>query len=115
MIDKRKSDRLKLPIQIFYSSVSQGPWVGPVDVNDISGGGLSFISPLKLALESQLLFKIVFPEKNNPPIFSTGKVIWLGKSGSCHKIGISFGKMDLPDRKRYVEYLADKILLSNIE
>jgi hypothetical protein len=109
--DKRKTDRLRLPIRIFCFPASCPNWQGPVLIRDISGQGVRFLSVDKLKTGSEVAFKIEFPEFNNPRILVKSKIIWCKelKTGG-YEIGVNFNKMELSDRRRYVEYITEKIL-----
>lgn len=110
-MEKRKSERLRLPIKVEYAYPCQAKWIKPVSVVDISGYGLNIETVEEININAQLDIKINFPEENMEPIIVRSKVIWCVKAGAgCH-IGIKFGKMNYEDRKRYIEYLSEKILL----
>lgn len=116
--DKRKSDRLFLPIKIFYSLSLDAPWIGPVFVEDIGGYGLRFANDTKLSEKTELILKIVFPGDNNKPITLSGEVLWCGKEDeqqSDFSVGVKFEKMNYEDRRRYIKYISEEILLNNFK
>jgi len=110
--DKRKSERLNLPVRIFYTTSPDAKWLGPVSVEDIGGNGLRFNSEKKIGEGSEINIKIIFPEKEHPSIIVKASVIWCIKtSRNTYNIGVKFHKMDYADRRRFVEYISDKIML----
>ena len=110
--DQRSSERLKLPVKIFYSPATWYPvWTGPVTVDDIGGDGLKFTTGTKLDKDSKLKLKIVFPGPGAEPIVVTGHIVWSKDEGTRHSAGVKFYRMNALDRRRYVEYICDRILL----
>jgi len=77
------------------------------DVVDISGGGLSFSSPVACEVGS-LLDMCIFPSYGNPhPIFAIGKVCWVDpkadESGDeSHVLGTEFIEIHEEDREAIV-------------
>jgi hypothetical protein len=110
--DKRYSERLKLPVKIFYSPVTWYPvWTGPITVDDIGGGGLKFTTHETIEHNARLKIKIIFPGRDVEPIVVVGQVVWNSASDNRKQLGIKFYKMRPHDRTQYVQYLCDRILL----
>jgi hypothetical protein len=111
--ERRTSERLVLPVKIFYSSALWYPvWTGPITVDDVGGNGLKFTSPEKIDRQAKLKIKIIFPGKPVEPIVTVGDVVWTKAAGHDRaQVGIRFHKMSVADRRRYVEFICDNILL----
>ncbi len=124
--DKRKAERLSLPIQFSFSlhdlplDVSSSEWMQPFRVNDIGGNGLRFIGINKIEQNTPLSLKIVLPDNPKPIIF-VGESVWCQDisdancSTKIYAIGIKFRKMNHEDRKRFVAYISDQILLQYVD
>lgn len=119
--DKRKSDRLLLPLQISYAFPHKQKWIGPFTIDDIGGGGVRFKSKRKLKKNTEISLKIELPESDKP-IICKGQVIWCKKISppqlkECREneliylIGIKFHKMNFYDRRRYINYICKNILI----
>lgn len=109
--DQRKSDRISIPI-VFYMLGPDNKWIGPIPVDNISGHGLKFSSSKEIDKNTKLNLKLIFPEENNKPINVNGIVRWCSKSRlDAYNIGISFDKMNYEDRKKFVNYIGEKLLL----
>ncbi len=122
--DKRKSDRIFIPLKIFYHLPSSRKWEGPIAIDDISGGGLRFKSTKKLLKGKELTFKINLPGNKTPLTFK-GAVIWckllhplrLLKDEPKQKkylVGIKFKKMSHADRQKYVKYICGELLAAHL-
>jgi len=111
--DKRSSERLKIPANVFYASALWYPvWTGPITVDDIGGDGLRFTIAEKLEKSSRLKLKIIFPGRAIDPIVVPARIVWTKTTQDerC-QIGVQFYKMNPQDRSRYVAYICDRILL----
>ena len=114
--DQRKTERLLLPVQIYYSLPKQDTWNGPVDLENISGNGLRCTLDKKLPLNTELDIRIFLPSEASAPINAKGKVIWIQKlSSQSFLIGINLLKMPPDDRRAYIEFISDKILLKYLD
>jgi len=58
---------------------------------------------------------MIFPESTFGTIECKGICVWSKKSEAGYLTGIKFSDMSQQDRKRYVEYFAEKILLKSLE
>jgi hypothetical protein len=114
--DKRKHERLALPIAVFYALKAKADersmaWMTPVEVVDIGGHGMKIRSPHTLTTGTVLDLKIDFSDGSSPIVF-TGEVAW---SSQCpdtkiYCIGVKFYKMQHEDRKRFVSYMCENII-----
>jgi c-di-GMP-binding flagellar brake protein YcgR len=113
--EKRKSDRLDIPVRVYYSAAVAKKWEGPAKTINISGRGLSFLSNDKIAKNSKIKLKMIFPEPVLGTIECKGICAWSKKSEAGYQTGIEFSEMSQQDRKIYVDYIAEKILLKSLE
>jgi len=124
--DKRKTERLSIPVQFYFSlfplplDVSSPEWVKPFRVDDIGGNGLKFICINKIERSTVISLKIILPDNPKPILFS-GETVWSqcisdrNCSTKLYANGVKFHKMDHEDRKRFVGYISDQILLHYID
>ena len=112
--DKRKSDRLSLPIEVFFSLLSSDDWFGPVSIDDISGHGLRFSCDKELDKGSELRLKVISADEPNP-FFALGKVVRCEKEDTGFMVAIKFENMEHEERRRFVSYMCDKILLHKLK
>lgn len=114
--DKRKSDRLALPIKISYTALPENKWSKPILIEDISGYGIKFIHTKAIDLGTELNLKIIFPEELYNPIKVKAVVAWcISSDRNTYRIGVHFNKMDFEDRKRFIEYMSDKLLVAHLD
>jgi len=116
--DKRRTERLSLPITIFYTLYPHSEWTGPIPVEEIGGGGLKFKSKIRIKKNTEINLRIDIPHQ--PPINVRGEVVWCKKISSLttkqaklsplYTIGIRFYKMKYSDRQRFITYISEKIL-----
>ncbi len=78
--DRRKSERLSLPLQVFYSFLSAPDWIGPIPLEDVGGNGLRFKSKSEIQGNTGLKLRINLSDeqgsiflKSSAPIPSTFK------------------------------------------
>ena len=114
--DKRKSDRLALPITLYYTvdRESASPrWTGPIFTNDVSGGGLHFFTKEKMKNGDILSLKLQLPGMSDA-IRVNAEVVWCRKDSPLAKdeyaVGVEFSKMKNEDRQKYVNFICEKIL-----
>jgi len=124
--DKRKAERLSLPIKFSFAlhelplDVSSPEWIQPFRVDDVGGNGLRFISINKIERNTSISLKIILPDNSKPIIF-TGESVWCQAisdancSTKIYAIGVKFHKMNHEDRKRFVGYISDQILLQYVD
>lgn len=115
--DKRKSDRLALPVKMAYTVLPENKWSKPILIEDISGHGIKFIHTHAMDLGRELNLKIILPETDaNKPIFVNASIVWCkpAKRGA-YQIGVNFNKMEPEDRKRFVQYMSDKLLVAHLD
>lgn len=115
--EKRKQNRLSLPIEIFYAVNSNKNWSGPLDLYDISGGGIKFFSSQVIEKTALVSLKIKLPNYSKE-IITTGQVIWSKNNSKQQEknippyaIGIKFNKMALEDRKQFIMFISENIIL----
>ncbi|MDD5729696.1 MAG: PilZ domain-containing protein [Candidatus Omnitrophica bacterium] len=108
--DNRKSERLSLPVAVFYSQ-PLGTWKQPRVLLNISGDGLGFKDDCLLKKKSQLNIKIDLADGERP-IVCVGEVTWNKKltEKKNYQTGVRLFGMNYEDRQRYVEYICEKIL-----
>jgi c-di-GMP-binding flagellar brake protein YcgR len=114
--DKRKGERLYLPLNVFYSLSEDSRPVGPVVLDNISGGGLKFVSAYALKKNSELYLTINLLD-GHKPIKCKATVSWSqhSYSNNMYYIGVKFSNMAKSDRQRYVSYICEKILTKYLD
>ncbi|MDR4496421.1 MAG: PilZ domain-containing protein [Candidatus Scalindua sp.] len=120
--DSRRCERISIPVNLFYSSISDTEWIGPQFVEDVGGDGLRFRSNTEIAENTELRLKMNLTSDDTP-------IIFMGKVARCenniktenlpsqnnegdYSIGVKFYKMDQEDRQRYVNFICGKIVSS---
>ena len=121
--DKRKSERLTLPTNIFHSPPPYSKWIGPLCVEDIGGGGLCFRGRERFKKNTALKFKVELPQETRPIILQ-GKVSWCKVFSaskfpknlqSLYTVGVRFCKTSYRNRRRFIKYLSEKILMEYLD
>lgn len=119
--DKRVSDRLMLPVTIYYCLPPDESWNGPYAIDDISGHGLKFSTHNRIDNDKEIKLKLLIGREGHP-IVVKGMVIWCKKNTlhdtnllTYYEIGIKFSKMNHADRKHFVQYISEEILLKYLK
>jgi hypothetical protein len=113
--DKRKADRVIIPLGLFFFLPQDQSWTGPLQINDIGGHGLKFAYDRELEAGTELNLKITFPEPSERAVNAKAKVAWCKlKNPTTHFIGVEITSMPKEDRKRYVQYICEKIILTHL-
>lgn len=114
----RKSERLSLALTISYAVSPCRSWKGPLTIDNISGGGLKFKSPIKLRENTKLKFRIDVLNQSKP-ITTYGKIIWCKKESSAKKskapsylVGVKLLTMKADDRRAFVSFLCEELLFN---
>jgi len=119
--DKRTAERLFLPVGFSFSfqdlplDISSPEWQTPVQLENIGGNGVQFISSTEIKKETTLSLKLNLPDESKAILFK-GNVVWSRESfdpslpKKSYVIGIKFNKMNYADRQRFVNYISDSIL-----
>jgi c-di-GMP-binding flagellar brake protein YcgR len=113
--DKRESERLGLAVSVYYRSPGESNWQGPFTAVNIGGNGISFILAKEIAKHTELDLKIVLPQDPQRPIEVRGEVIWANPVDGRYRLGIRFFKMQEDDRRRFVSYICDNILVTYLK
>ncbi|GJQ58833.1 MAG: hypothetical protein SCALA701_16340 [Candidatus Scalindua sp.] len=120
--DSRRSERLSVPVYLFYSYLPDTEWIGPQSVEDVGGDGLRFQNRHSIAKNTELQLKINLTKDPTPLIFKCSVVrceeishseqLPTAKKEDKFSIGVKFFKMEHNDRQRYVNFICGKILSS---
>lgn len=111
--DKRKSERLQLPVKVAYSLIPAKKWLKPVSLEDIGADGLKFTCAEKITPGAELNLKITLTDAPENQILVTAGVLRCGKiKPLLYQAAVKFHKMNYGDRQRFVEYLCENILLT---
>lgn len=114
--DKRKSERLKLPVKIAYTLPPGKKWLKVISLEDIGGSGLKFATDEKIEPDAELNLRITLTDETNKPLSAAAAVLRCSKvKPRLYHIAVKFHKMNYQDRQRYVEYLCEKILLTYLK
>ncbi|MBD3245994.1 MAG: hypothetical protein GF333_03190 [Candidatus Omnitrophica bacterium] len=116
--EKRKTDRVTLPLEMEFAMSGRNRWHRPLAIEDISGGGMRFLSPVPLTRGQVISLKLKLPDEQKP--FSVdADVIWNSQPENTHSgsssypaylTGIRFHKMSPQDRQKFVFYVSRTIL-----
>ena len=120
--DSRRSERLSVPVYLFYSYLPDTEWIGPQTVEDVGGDGLRFRNRKDIEKNTELRLKINLTKDPHPLIFKC-KVVRCEKNlcpeelpavnkEDKYSVGVKFSKMEHNDRQRYVNFICGKILSS---
>jgi len=123
--DKRKCERLILPLQVFYALQPSGQnpspqWQGPFALDNISGNGLSFIVNQFLVEGTTLNLQVHYSSQEEP-IIMIGKIMRCqleqpdpssgpGEDSLGYILGLHIYKTKKGDRKKFINFISDNIL-----
>ncbi len=120
--DSRRSERLSVPVYLYYSYISNTDWIGPQSVEDVGGDGLRFRNEHGIEMDTELRLKINLTNDPNPLVFNCKVVrceknenpeqLPSAKNEDQYSVGVKFYKMEHNDRQRYVNFICGKILSS---
>ena len=111
--DRRRTERLSLDVNILYRISPSSQWFTPLKLEDIGGDGLKLRVNKRIKKGEELELRLEIPQEEF--IYVKGEVIWNKRVEVSPKkfeyiIGIRFYKMRYLERKKFVSYLAEKIL-----
>ncbi|OQX87296.1 MAG: hypothetical protein B6D55_03835 [Candidatus Omnitrophica bacterium 4484_70.2] len=111
--DRRRADRLSLGINVLYRIPPSPQWLSPLKLEDIGGNGLKLRVKKRIKKGEELELKLEIPPQEF--IYVKGEVIWnkwveVSSKELAYRVGIRFYKMKYTERKKFVSYLAGKIL-----
>ncbi len=111
--DRRRTERLSLDVNILYRIPPSSQWFTPLKLEDIGGDGLKLRVNKRIKKGEELELRLEIPQEEF--IYVKGEVIWNKRVEVSPKkfeyiIGIRFYKMRYLERKKFVSYLAEKIL-----
>lgn len=102
--DKRKSERLSIPLKMEYKVLPRQKILIETFSRDISGGGLRITLDHPLKIKDRLKTILYFPNETHP-ITAISKVIWCKRNKedkNAYDIGIKYIKVIPKDRDRFV-------------
>ncbi len=114
-LDKRKFERLELDVSVYYRYPGEIDWLGPFTASNIGGNGLSIVLAKEIEKHAELELKIFLPQKPERPIEVRGEVIWINPVEGRFNLGIRFLKMQEDDRRIFVAYICDSIMLTYLK
>ncbi len=103
--EKRKSQRLKIPLRLEYKRLRGKGKAEKTIAHDVSGSGLGI--RLEEPLKKGDKLKILLHFANDPkPVTLTSEVVWHKKTGKGKKVfydtGIRHVKVPVKDRERFI-------------
>jgi hypothetical protein len=126
-VDKRTTERLNAGVSVHYLPEGAEKWVTPISLCDISGGGIRFIISHPLDKNIPISLKIDLLDGQSP-IVCDGDIVWrenieqtkvsartAPKDKKGYAIGVKFYNMPPEDKKRFVLFLSEKILLKYVD
>jgi len=125
-LDKRKNDRISLPVTVLYSwspAEAHAPkWIKPHELIDVSGHGLKMKTVAPIPQGASIDLRIEFAD-HSPSIMFAAEVVWCQeifkeggfwgdtrKRSDGYSIGLKFHKMNHADRRRFVTYVCENII-----
>lgn len=105
--EKRKGPRFKIAASVEYRMLRGSPEVKKNSIiNDISIGGVRFITDEFLALTARMVVDIALPVPERP-VSAVSKIAWIRKlpNGDKYEIGNQFLEMSRGDKERLSNYL----------
>ncbi|OQX79800.1 MAG: hypothetical protein B6D56_06390 [Candidatus Omnitrophica bacterium 4484_70.1] len=111
--ERRRTERLTLPLNLLYRIPPSPQWITPLKLEDIGGDGLKLRVKKRIKKGEELELRLEIPQEEF--IYVKGEVIWnkrveVSSQKFEYRVGIRFHKMKYFERKRFVSYLAEKIL-----
>lgn len=109
--EKRKFERLPIKMPVYYRFDTDSTWRGPVNIDNLGGGGLKMRVKDKVNNNTVLYLKIHLPDGKHPLEFR-GEIIWNKtlSDTSIYSLGLKFFKMLPADRQRFIKYISSSIL-----
>lgn len=106
--NKRRADRIAVPMKIKYR-LKQYPYLaGEVEAKDISGGGLQMKIPTHLKKRDQVELALKFQERT---IKATGEVAWHKKIDDAQEIvGVKYLKIAPNDKEDFAILFCDTMV-----
>ncbi len=109
--EKRKFQRIALPLKLKYKVVGKNGARGEAKCADISGGGVGM--RLKRCLEAGDNVELTFSIPNfNKPIVAMGKVVWITKMQDEFKAGLRFTRIKF--KSKFSELLCEEMINSSL-
>ena len=123
--DNRSSERLSLKLQTEFKLLPLEAWFKPLEVNNVSGGGICLTHTRRVQENRNILLRIKLPSLETPIIIK-GLTKWCKRfsahsSGGSQKLrpfyslGIEFEKADHQDKKEFILYLTQNIVNSFLD
>jgi len=115
--DKRRSDRLKLKIKVFYRLQREANWSEIPEIKNLSGNGMSLSIERKIKPGEKIDLKLLLPEEAEYPIIAEGEIIWCDKDKQnprLYSCGIDFIKMGPLSQKKFIFYISENLLVNNL-
>lgn len=115
-IERRGSQRHRVHINFRYRLLEKGAEAKDfkeAHTNDLSAGGLSFITPLAIPLDTRMSIELFVP-KRSEPMFIIGRVVRIEQllKRDLFIIGVSFPEMNNIDKQSITENLDSLSLFS---
>ncbi|MDD5070626.1 MAG: PilZ domain-containing protein [Candidatus Omnitrophica bacterium] len=123
--DNRSSERLSLNLQTEFKFSSLDSWFKPLEVNNVSGGGICLTHTRRVQENRNVTLRIKLPYLKKPVIIK-GTTKWC-KRFSAHSgdgsqklrpfysLGIEFEKAEHQEKKEFILYLTQNIVNSFLD
>lgn len=113
--DKRKCERVELSVIVYYRFPDEVDWHGPFTSVNIGGNGISFILSKEIPAHTELNLRLVLPQDPQRPIEVRGEIVWVNPFNDRYRLGVRFFKMREDDRRRFVSYICDTIMVTYLK
>lgn len=111
--ERRKSQRLRLPLKIKYKWSSEKGALQDIFTNDISGGGIRIRSSKLLRKGDRIKSELFFPH-NSQPVEVLSEIVWCKKkhlkTKTYFEAGLKHVKILPRDRERFVFLFCETML-----
>lgn len=113
-VDRRKAQRLDMPMRIQYKLMSRKKTLQETFCRDLSGGGVRLTLDHSLKKGSKLITHLYFPEESSP-VTAITSVVWCKKIMRENKkpvfdTGMKYIKIIPKDRERFVCLFCETML-----
>ncbi len=109
-VQRRKYVRVEVQGRVDYrprpEAEEKGEDFARGQINNISGGGISFHGPLKISEGEEVELKIPLLEKQGE-LFGVVRRLQEGRKGKNHEMGLAFVDIENQDREKLIKWLFD--------
>jgi len=111
LIEKRKADRLKVPLQVEYRfSTQRKTLIERIRAHNISGSGIGLILSNPMEIGTRLKTLVYFPDDTRP-VELISKVVWCRpKAKHSFAVGIKHTTIAPKDKERFISLFCETMI-----